>query len=432
LSLDPSPELALDAILSGFLSGFQIVVVQLGQEDDAQAIFASLNGNAQPLTSFDLIRNDIFHRARKANEDDDALYNNYWNDLETDFWKKEVKQGRLKRPRTHHLITHALVAETGQDINVGQVSNEYRRFSEKRAFESVAEEVKSLLRYARAYEEMERRQKGQALAQVASFLDVWDMSAFHPIVLWTSVQDIAQEDKDAIYAFIESYLIRRDICDLTNKNYNKVVPALLRDIHIASDARAAFFKHTTELAGDVSRIPVDAEVVTSIVKKPLYQQLGSRKLRYVFSKIEQHLRSKYDEKVVVAVDDLTVEHIMPSVWAKNWPLQSGATVGSENYFSLTALGIEVGEVVRREMEVREAAKHTLGNLTMLTYSLNPALGNSGWLYKKGLIAKSLLVINRSIAEHDDWNEDTIEARGVKLASTINEIWPYPDEFKKVG
>jgi hypothetical protein len=159
------PEVALDAILSGFLTGFQIVVVQLGQEDDAQAIFSSLNGNAAPLTSFDLIRNDIFHRARKALEDDDALYNSYWKELETGFWKEEVKQGRLKRPRTDHLITHTMVAETALDINVGQVANEYRRFSEARAFVTVADEIKALLKYARAYEEMERRNKMQALAK---------------------------------------------------------------------------------------------------------------------------------------------------------------------------------------------------------------------------------------------------------------------------
>ncbi len=34
-------EAVLDALLSGFLSGFQIVVIQLDGNDDAQEIFAS-------------------------------------------------------------------------------------------------------------------------------------------------------------------------------------------------------------------------------------------------------------------------------------------------------------------------------------------------------------------------------------------------------
>ena len=49
-------ETVLDALLSGFLSGFQIVMILLDENDDAQEIFASLNGMAKPLSPFDLIR----------------------------------------------------------------------------------------------------------------------------------------------------------------------------------------------------------------------------------------------------------------------------------------------------------------------------------------------------------------------------------------
>lgn len=417
-----SAEKAIDAILSGFLSGFQIVVVQLGQEDDAQAIFASLNGNAEPLTSFDLIRNDIFHRARKASEDDDELYDRHWKELETGFWKEEVKQGRMKRPRTDHLITHTVVAETAQDINVGQVANEYRRFAETRKFPAVADEVKALLKYASAYEEMERRSKKGKLGYLASFLSTWDTSAFHPIVLWTEVQPIASDKKDAIYSHLESYILRRDICDLTNKNYNKVVAGLLRDMHGVADPHEVFVRHLSALKGEASRMPGDAEVAEAIARKPLYTQLGSRKLRYIFSRIEPSLRTRFDETVSVATDDLTVEHIMPDSWAKNWPLPSGQSVQNENYYKLASAGIVVSEEIRKEMEIREISKHSLGNLTLLTTSLNPSIGNSGWQDKKLRINQSLLALNRSIASHQTWDETSIEARGAALSATINGLW----------
>jgi hypothetical protein len=54
--------------LSGFLSGFQIAAIQLDTNDDAQKIFASLNGLGKPLFPFDHIRNDVFHRVRKTGE----------------------------------------------------------------------------------------------------------------------------------------------------------------------------------------------------------------------------------------------------------------------------------------------------------------------------------------------------------------------------
>jgi hypothetical protein len=49
---------ALDAALAGFLQGFEVVIIQLDENDDAQEIFASLNGLGKPLAPFDLIRND--------------------------------------------------------------------------------------------------------------------------------------------------------------------------------------------------------------------------------------------------------------------------------------------------------------------------------------------------------------------------------------
>ena len=42
-------ETRLKAILSGFLAGFRVVVIQLDDKDDAQEIFASLNGLGKPL-----------------------------------------------------------------------------------------------------------------------------------------------------------------------------------------------------------------------------------------------------------------------------------------------------------------------------------------------------------------------------------------------
>lgn len=423
---DVSAEAALDAILSGFLSGFQIVVVQLGQEDDAQAIFASLNGNAEPLTSFDLIRNDIFHRARKANEDDDALYEQHWKALEDGFWKTEVKQGRLKRPRTDHLITHTVVAETARDIIVGQVANEYAKFAKERGFASVADEVQALLKYADAYREMEQRVKGGKLAQLASFLETWDTSALHPVVLWSAVNGLSDDERDRLYGHLESYVVRRDICDLTNKNYNRVVAGWLIEMHRASDPYHALVQDMRTATSETSRFPSDSDIMAAVARRPLYTQLGSRKLRYILTQIERSIRTKFDETVSIETQNLTVEHILPHQWAANWPLPSGTRVQAESVYDLLVDMSDVPDSVRREMEAREAIKHTLGNLTLLTSSLNPALGNTGWPEKQARIQGSLLAINREVAAAVNWDEEQIGKRGQALAGVINQVWPYPE------
>ena len=217
--------------------------------------------------------------------------------------------------------------------------------------------------------------------------------------------------------------MRRDVCDLGNKNYNRVVAHLLGEMHRAPDPYLAFVNYLPGLTGEASRLPSDADVVAAVARKPLYTLLGSKKLRYILARVELGLRDKFDENVSIATDNLTVEHIMPVHWARTWKLPSGTSGATESYYDLIGSGATVDEAVRREMEIREAAKHTLGNLTLLTEALNPSIGNESWETKRARIGGSLLALNRHLAEHPTWSERDIEARGGKLAAVINLAWP---------
>lgn len=424
----------LDAALEGFLEGFQIVVVQLGPADDAQAIFASLNGNAEPLSAFDLIRNDIFHRASKMRENEDTLYEGEWSTLEQPFWKTEVKQGRLKRPRTDHLIAHTLVAENAREVSVGHLANEYRQFARERAFESIEAEIKSLLIYADAYAVLEQKPKGAPEARLARFLDIWDLSVFHPIVMWFAVQSLETGRKRQAYHAIESYILRRDICRLTRKNYNNVVPSLLKAAKSADDPVAAMVAQMKNATGENSRLPTDVQIAESMISRPIYNDdFTSKKLRYVFREIEMDERTNLDEKVFLAIDNLTIEHLMPKKWAAHWPLPNGVTVQhetevdelvaaafDENGPAPTAplLSPETLEMRRRRSDCID----TFGNLTIITNSLNPSISNSAWVNKREALGRSLLAINREIAKRDTWNEQSISARSSELADRVNRVW----------
>lgn len=425
----------INAILHGFLMGFQIVVVQLEKHDDPQSIFASLNGQAKPLSSFDLIRNDIFHRASKQLEDEDALYEGNWKRLESQFWKEEVKQGRLKRPRTDHLITHTLVAERAQEINTGQVANEYRTFAREHDFETVQEEIDSLLKYADVYEALERKDSGKPEARIAEFLDIWDISSFHPLVLWIGRQAFEDEVKRAAYRHVENYVVRRDVCGLTRKNYNKVVPSLLRALQAEDGPIDALTDQMAKMEGDGSRNPTDADVTRSMVQRPVYNELGSKKLRFILREIELKMRTKNDEKV--STDNLQIEHVMPQKWSEHWPLTNGTQCKFEEPYLAGILGNEPVTLEDSElMDKRERAKHTFGNLTLVTGSLNPTLGKGPWGEKADYFSRSLLAMNRHLSDkaewgdmseelhsHPTWDENVIAARSQFLASKVLEIWP---------
>lgn len=429
-----SIEQILNVLLRGFLDGFQIVVVQLGVNDDAQAIFASLNGNAEPLSAFDLIRNSIFHRANKNHEDEDTLYEGEWKQLEEPFWKTEVKQGRLKRPRTDHLIAHTLVAETAQDISVGNIANEYVAFATERDFDSVGAEISSLLKFSDAYRNLEEPDEKASEYRMANFLKLWDLSAFHPLVMWFSVSEFDNEVKRQAYQFIESYIVRRDLCGLTRKNYNNTVPQMLRVAQSSADPVFSIRERMSGLEGDNSRMPSDVELIRAVESRSLYgDDFTSKKLRYVFREIELDHRTKMQESLNFDLDGLTVEHLMPRSWSEHWELPNGKHVTGEDEIMetleeivddgtisiMSQLDPETTDLVSR----RNRSLNLLGNLTIVTSSLNPSMGNDGWDDKRNALQNSVLMLNRDVAAEPVWNEDKIVERSRQLAITVNRLWP---------
>ena len=421
------PEEVLEALLDGFLSGFQVVLIQLDQNDDAQEIFASLNGLGKPLSPFDLIRNDVFHRAQKTDEDAQKLFDERWKVFEQRFWSEEVKQGRLKRARADHLIAHAVVAETAREVNVGKVATEYQHYARERAFPTIAEELDLLREHAATYRAMEEQEPNTAFAPLTNVLRIWDMSTFHPLILWINAQPIEEDDKSILFNATVSYIVRREICGLTTKNYNKVVIGIIRNVREQNDPVSAFFQHLSGLTGDVSRMPTDIEVEKSFATRGVYGRwvyggIPTRRLRYILQEIEYAKRTKFHE-TMKSSENLEIEHIMPQSWAEYWPLSNGLTAPCESTWEAVNNGHSLDDETKTLIDERQQVVSTFGNLTLLTKPLNAGIRNAAWEIKRQRLADdSLLILNREITNHEIWDEAVIEQRATDLAKVANSIW----------
>ena len=99
---------------------------------------------------------------------------------------------------------------------------------------------------------------------------------------------------------------------------------------------------------------------------------------------------------------------MPQQWQKHWPLLEDA--GNQE----------------RSADRREELIHTIGNLTLLTGKLNPALSNGPWDTKRPeLLKHSALNLNRWFQEVETWNELAIKRRTRELLDLAVGIWAYP-------
>ena len=70
--------------------------------------------------------------------------------------------------------------------------------------------------------------------------------------------------------------------------------------------------------------------------------------------------------------------------------------------------------------------NTLGNLTLITGSLNPALSNSAWIIKRPELLKfSKLNLTQYFhgKDADLWSETAIETRTAYLYDQLAQIWP---------
>jgi hypothetical protein len=110
---------------------------------------------------------------------------------------------------------------------------------------------------------------------------------------------------------------------------------------------------------------------------------------------------------------------MPQEWRTNWLLPDGSK-------GVALLEMDQGD--QKEPRVaatraRERAIGTLGNLTILTSSLNPALSNLFWDKKRPEMMKhSLLPINQSLFDLPAWNEKAILDRAEQLFGKAAGIW----------
>lgn len=92
-------EARIEALSTAIWKRLVLVTIDLDPGDNAQVIFETLNARGTPLLAADLIKNHLFQTATLQDADIGVLWEKHWKGLDTDWWREEVRQGRLIRPR---------------------------------------------------------------------------------------------------------------------------------------------------------------------------------------------------------------------------------------------------------------------------------------------------------------------------------------------
>lgn len=427
LGEEGAPPLAADFALSARVdecfqtlrNGLMVVVIDLQKDDDPQVIFETLNARGEPLLPADLLRNYIFFRANRDKLDVEQSYKRYWARFDDEFWREEVKQGRLTRPRSDLFMQHFLASRQGQDIPIKHLYVEYRHWIERDLpFPDVKSELEALARQGDQFRRIIAPPENDILFELCSFLEAFDIRTAYPLLLALADAGLDDDEWKDISSVLESYLLRRAVCNLGTKNYNRIFLGLTRSLRkegfSADNLKASLLMQT----GDSGVWPDDATFKEAWLHKPLYGPLNSPKLVHLFGRLNQTFMSNKAERVSFK-DQPSVEHILPQSWLSNWPLADG----SKGMDFLELGNAPEGDARAAATRRREVALQTLGNLTILSTALNTAQSNLAWNEKRPELMKhSLLPINQALQNQEVWDEAAILARGETLFARAVQIW----------
>lgn len=432
-SSSESMEEIIPKLLLTLKRDFQFVEINLDQNDDPQMIFETMNGRGASLTETDLIRNYIFMRADRSQVDLDSVYEKYWDefdDANADFkWHDRTSRGRYYETHLQFFVIDYLNLKMRKEIRYDQVFYQYKFFIVNNdSFTTIEEELKELSRFSSIYKSILKPNIETIFGRFCSRLGDMGISTIYPLILAIQGdEEILPQEKNSIFVALDSYITRRFLCGYTTKNYNKVFLDLIKHIDTCKTSEG-FTDYLKSKTGDTNLWPTDNLVRENLTQRALYREEKNktRSISNILLEIEKFNRGKKQEKIEFVNEGLTIEHVLPQKWYEHWPLEGKLVPQDEFDIAVHAVMTESDQDgYYHKIANRNNKLHSLGNLTLLTSSLNPSVSNSSFAVKQKELAKqSTLLLNTYFMDFEAWEESTIKTRTERMIEDIIKIWKY--------
>ena len=403
------------------------VVINLTVDEDEQQIFDTINSLGVTLTTGELLKNYFYNKSSVAQ------YESTWKPVfESDadclaYWNKSYSTGRTRRCNLEVFFYSFLQIKlqdpelqvSAEDKNYlgryDNLFNNYKKFINTYKVDR-SKLISEILEYAKIYKanldfgKIDKNNGDETpsefgIERINTVIYGMEVNTIIPYVLYVLKNVASLEERNAIFKTLESYLMRRYICQSSNKNYNKLfADNLIGNEVLTASALQEHFKSFRGGKLSTMAIPSDDEVKEGFRNSKLY----NRPATCILYLLESALRNPKMGTSLKPLEGYTLEHLMPKKWRNNW---SSPTKNSE--------------------EDRDKILLTLGNLAIIPQPLNSSIRDANWTTKLvGKNAKTGLKVNASglITMQDaltktDWNEETIEERADVLSEYALMIWP---------
>jgi uncharacterized protein with ParB-like and HNH nuclease domain len=401
-----------------------LVIIDLSEKEDEQAIFDTINSAGVRLSSADVIKNALFQKALElfdSVEDVEILYKDNWENIFSidedaiNFWDTPRATGRLMRDNIEILLHSISVIKGFFDPDkhtLSDLSNLYKTFILEISKTDLNAFIEEISKYAKLFREKILVFNRSTLfnyqdnySRLFHILSACEISTFHPYILSLLFKYDNNEPKlFEELKKIEQMVVRRMITKSETKSYNKMCKDFIKD-NSAVDAKIV--EHTND------------EILNGLAN------ISNKNATLLLFWVELYRRANDNMQAMKELKyNYSLEHVMPQKWEEYW--SNVEVVNSK------AIVIADKELAKRE---RYAKIYSIGNMTLLNSSLNTSLRNydfgrkiEGEGKKKGIRHYGDLNITRldilDVYDKGDkvWNERKINDRTINLANDILTIW----------
>lgn len=406
----------IEALKNTILDGFELILITLQPKDEAQKVFESLNNTSQPLTTFDLIRNNVFYRAHNIEPGSDVtLFNSdRWQQFEDPFWDGAPRRAD-KNTHIEAYIARMLTAKLRKYIllNRNSIVIHYKDLAETFAGD-VRKEIKSISEYVDVYKflmgESNKNPIKMEYEDDEFELDfgffMYKQSknlSFYPVLFAIVKSPISVKKKQAMIYLLESFVIRRSICHLPDSDYNKQAASICKRLGLKPNYEK-LDDYLKESKDDTRRFPKNKHVTECCRGMNSYERKAI--IKYVFERIIYNTTTESNEKR--DMQGLTLDHIIPQGWREK-----------DGWSKL--LTKELSEIAI------DSIIHTIGNLTPMSKGLNSSKSNRAWIGERGAkkwLLKCDLTMTRELGKKPTWGIADVDNRSNALAKIICGIWEY--------
>ncbi|MCQ4035056.1 DUF262 domain-containing protein [Kaistella montana] len=403
------------------LDNILFVGIDLNLGEDEQQIFDTINSLGVRLTTAELLKNYFFKR------DEITKYNEYWKDIfEKDddtylYWDREVVTGRIRRTVIDlffysylqiKIQEDGLNVKTQDKIDFSRVENLFESY--KRFIKDYGLNKDAILKEIREYALLfinnfdseivkEELPSTDGIERINAIIFGLDNSTLLPYVLYV-LKNVANENqRNELFGFLESYLLRRLVVKATPKNYNQLFSDRLINNQILS--KEEFMEIIAQSDNKINFFPNNEQLKVGFDNSIIVNSQAAGVLYMIESKIRDNTRHSTGLR---GMKMYSLEHLMPKKWINKWsPVET-----------------------KEEKDFRNFKLLTLGNLAIITQSLNASIRDSNWATKKdgqgtkeGLrhFSGGIETLSPFLAI-EEWNELEIQKRANYLYEKAVKIW----------